>query len=241
MSLAAIFFDLDGTLRHNEPEGFRMYVEYLAELGHSLTPEQRAHGERWTHYYWSVAPELQDDIEAYSPDTPEFWAKYSERQIAALNLDDPANTIAQQVNQLFTERYKPINRVPEDVLPTLARLRQAGYTLGLVSNRLGSLDTVAKDLGLSDYFHFTLSAGQAGAWKPSPKIFERALELAQCSAYRAMYVGDNFYADVEGARAAGLQPVLIDPRGLFPEAGCLVIHTIGDLLTLIPLNGEVAP
>jgi len=238
MSLAAILFDLDGTLRHNEPEGFGMYVEYLAELGHTLTPEQRTHGERWTHYYWSVAPELQDDIEAYGPDTPEFWAKYSERQIAALNLDDPTNMLAQQVNQLFTERYKPINRVPEDVPPTLERLRQAGYTLGLVSNRLGALDTVAKDLGLSDYFHFTLSAGQAGAWKPSPKIFERALELAQCSAYRAMYVGDNFYADVEGARAAGLQPVLIDPRGLFPEAGCPVIKSIGDLLTLIPLNGR---
>lgn len=237
MSLAAILFDLDGTLRHNEPEGFLMYVEYLTELGHTLTAEQRAHGERWTHYYWSVAPELQDDIEAYGPDSPEFWAKYSERQISALRLDDPANNIAQQVNQMFTERYKPVNRVPEDVPATLERLRQAGYTLGLVSNRLGALDAVAQELGLSQYFQFTLSAGQAGAWKPSPKIFERALELAQCSAYRAMYVGDNFYADVEGARGAGLQPVLIDPRGLFPEAGCPVIHRISDLLTVVPLNG----
>jgi predicted HAD superfamily phosphohydrolase YqeG len=42
-------------------------------------------------------------------------------------------------------------------------------------------------------------------------------------------VGDNYFADVVGARNAGIQPILIDPVNLFPEADCVVIDTISDL------------
>lgn len=227
--LRAILFDLDGTLRHNEPDGFLMFAQCLAELGVTLTPEQLAHGERWTHYYWSVAPELQEDIETLGPDTPEFWQRYAERQVAAFNLEGQT-ALAHQVNALFAERYKPVNRVPEDVAPTLRRLREAGYILGLVSNRVGPLEGVAVELGLAEFMHFTLSAGQVGAWKPAPEIFLRALALAGCAPAEAAYVGDNYYADIEGARGAGLCPILIDPRGLFADPGCAVIHRIGEVL-----------
>jgi HAD superfamily hydrolase (TIGR01549 family) len=229
MTYRAILFDLDGTLRHNEPNGFETFLTYLSELGFTPSAEQRAHGERWTHYYWSIAPELQTDIEELGADTAEFWTRYSERQIRALNLSGDADLLALQVNERFNARYHPENRVPEDVHPTLSQLRRAGYTLGLVSNRLTPLDAIAAELGLADLFHFTLSAGQAGAWKPAPEIFHQAVALADCGPSQAIYVGDNFYADIEGARGAGLTPVLVDPRGLFPEPGCTVIHAIGEL------------
>jgi FMN phosphatase YigB (HAD superfamily) len=228
--LRAVLFDLDGTLRHNEPDGYATFICFLEELGHPLAAAQRAHGERWTHYYWSIAPELKEDIEALGADTPEFWRRYSERQILALDLDGDANVLGAQVNQMFTDRYHPVNRVPADVRPTLSRVRAAGYTVGLVSNRTGALDGLVSELGLDGLFHFTLSAGQAGAWKPAPEIFQQAVALANCAPAEAAYVGDNYYADIEGARGAGLRPILYDPRGLFPEPGCLVIHTIGDLL-----------
>jgi FMN phosphatase YigB (HAD superfamily) len=231
MTFRAILFDLDGTLRHNEPNGYETFIGFLTDLGFTLTSQQLAHGERWTHYYWSIAPELQEDIEELGADTPAFWMRYAERQIREFNLAGEADALAQQVSDMFNTRYQPVNRVPEDVGPTLSRLRTAGYTVGLVSNRLTPLDAIAAELGLAGLFHFTLSAGQAGAWKPSPHIFQRAVELAGCAPSEAMYVGDNFYADVEGARGAGLTPVLIDPRGLFPSPGCPVIHSIGELLT----------
>lgn len=229
-ALRAFLFDLDGTLRHSEPEGYATFIGYLEELGHPLTAARRAHGERWTHYYWSIAPELKEDIEVFGADTPEFWKRYSERQILSLDLNCDADALAAQINALFTEHYKPVNVVPDDVRPTLSRVRAAGYTVGLVSNRTGALEGLVTELGLGGLFHFTLSAGQANAWKPAPEIFIKALALANCAPAEAVYVGDNYYADIEGARGAGLHPILYDPRGLFPDPGCLVIRAIGDLL-----------
>jgi FMN phosphatase YigB (HAD superfamily) len=49
------------------------------------------------------------------------------------------------------------------------------------------------------------------------------------SAEQTLYVGDNYFADVIGARRAGLQPVLYDPKGIFHDPGCPVITNFNDL------------
>jgi FMN phosphatase YigB (HAD superfamily) len=53
------------------------------------------------------------------------------------------------------------------------------------------------------------------------------------TAGEVIYVGDNYYADVVGARAAGLQPVLYDPLGIFPEADCATIRSFDQLNSIV--------
>ena len=50
---------------------------------------------------------------------------------------------------------------------------------------------------------------------------------------QTIYVGDNYFADILGAANAGLRPVLLDPDGLFPEAACPVISSLGELLGVL--------
>ena len=76
-------------------------------------------------------------------------------------------------------------------------------------------------------------AAEVDAWKPDPRIFNRALELTASDPEKVIYVGDNFFADVVGAKNAGLQPVLLDEDGIFPDAGCLVIGRLGELIDLL--------
>ncbi len=227
-SLRAILFDLDGTLRHSLPEGFDAYLEYLTELGHPLTTEQRRNAARWNHYYWATSTDLVADIKEFSADSHDFWIRHSERLLAALGVagDDG---LAAHMHALMRERHSPIHHIPDDVRPTLTRLRAVGYTIALVSNRTEDLGPFTVELGIDDLFDFTLSAGQANSWKPSPEIFLKAAEKAGCAPREAVYVGDNYYADIEGAQGAGLLPVLIDPRELFPEAVCPVIHAIHEI------------
>ena len=53
----------------------------------------------------------------------------------------------------------------------------------------------------------------AGARKPDPAIFAAALELAGAPPDEALHVGDTPEEDVDGARAAGIRPLLIDREG----------------------------
>jgi len=228
-SLKAILFDLDGTLRHDRPNGFDTFVDYAEELGCVFTLAQLQHGERWVHSYWAASSDLDTDLREAGDQTPDFWLRYSQRLLRTLEAPGDLAALAVSINQIFDERYEPDVHVPDDALPMLQKLRAAGYTLGLVSNRSRPLADVAAELGLDGAFHFTLSAGQAQSWKPDPGIFLQAVALAGCQPAEAVYVGDNLYADVEGSRGAGLHPVLLDPKGLFHNPGCPVIHTLGEL------------
>jgi FMN phosphatase YigB (HAD superfamily) len=49
----------------------------------------------------------------------------------------------------------------------------------------------------------------------------------------ALYVGDNYFADIVGAQSAGLKAVLIDPVNLFPEANCMVIERLPELESIL--------
>ena len=229
MPITTVLFDLDGTLRYSRPNGYEFFVGYLAELGHPITTEQLMDGHRWVHYYWSISPELLADMRELGDDTPEFWHRHTERQLRAVGVDGDLNGLVDQISQLFMERYQPQHHVPAEVVPTLVRMRALGYTVALVSNRRDPLGPLCAELGLESHFQFTLSAGEAASFKPDTGIFLKAVALAGCEPQAAAYVGDNYYADVVGSRAAGLHPVLIDPLGIFPDAGCPTIRLLSEL------------
>jgi putative hydrolase of the HAD superfamily len=100
-----------------------------------------------------------------------------------------------------------------DAAPALARLRAAGARLVVVSNWDASLHERLAETGLADLVDGALASAEVGAAKPDPRIFARALALAGVEAADAWHVGDSVAADVEGARAAGVRPVLLARDG----------------------------
>jgi putative hydrolase of the HAD superfamily len=97
-----------------------------------------------------------------------------------------------------------------EVAETLARLRQAGYRMGLVSNWEPRLPELCASHGIWDYFDFAVVSEAEGFHKPHPRLFERALALTGAPANRVLYVGDKLREDVEGGSAVGISVVLID-------------------------------
>jgi putative hydrolase of the HAD superfamily len=100
-----------------------------------------------------------------------------------------------------------------DVPPALAGLRERGLSLVAVSNWDCALPRVLERVGLDGMLDGTVTSAGAGARKPDPAIFEPALELAGCEPAEAVHVGDTAAEDVEGARAAGIRPLLLDRDG----------------------------
>lgn len=110
--------------------------------------------------------------------------------------------------------------VPDDVPSALERLRVLGLPLVVVSNANGTLEAHLERLGLARYFGAILDSQVVGVEKPDPRIFERALERCGAKAETTVHVGDLYEIDVVGARAAGVEGVLLDAADLYPQADC---------------------
>ena len=223
----SVLFDLDGTLRISVPSGMEMFLEYARQLGFEVTENQALEGARWNHWYWAQSDELIEDLEA--GDEMILWTRYSQRLLGAVGVTEPSQEQAQAITEQFAD-YAPHSELNDGALETLAGLKDAGYCVALVSNRRNPLDEVVADLGLDEFFSFTLAAGEIGIWKPDPGILLEAMERGKCEASTSIYVGDNYYADVVCAQVAGLTPVLLDPQGIFPDADCRVIDALPDLI-----------
>ena len=233
-SIKAIFFDLDGTLRHSVPSGGEVFTDYVVTLGLRVNHEDRIRGMRWEHLYWANSVDLRDDLIAHSGETENFWIEYSRRRLIALGASaEWALAYAPKVSIHMGAEYKPESIVPDEVRRALADLKHAGYIMAVLSNRDKPFQETLDTHRISEFFDFSVAAGEVNSFKPDPGLFEHALERASLTAQEAIYVGDNYFADVVGSRRAGLTPVLYDPVGIFPEADCAIIKSFDELNSVI--------
>jgi putative hydrolase of the HAD superfamily len=101
-------------------------------------------------------------------------------------------------------------KVPAELPDALARARDAGMRLGVVSNSEGRLQSVLERVGLSPLLEVVIDSHLEGVSKPDPEIFHRALFRMHVPAARAIYAGDLPEIDLAGAQAAGMHGVLVD-------------------------------
>jgi len=131
----------------------------------------------------------------------------------------------------------------EDVIPTLAALRQQGYRLALISNAADDADVQAliDKAGIRPFFEMIVTSAAAGIRKPNPQIFRIVLEKLGVASGRAAMIGDTLGADILGAQNAGLFSIWITRRAdaaanrahaevIQPDA---VIETLGQLPSLL--------
>lgn len=128
-----------------------------------------------------------------------------------------------------------------DCLPTLEALRERGLQLSIVSNIDDDfLEPMLDNLGLRAVFDHWISSEAARSCKPDPGIFRQALTLAGCRPDEVLFVGDSRVHDIQGARAIGIESVLIEETGgrshlddenheSEPD------HVIGSLSELLPI------
>jgi len=119
--------------------------------------------------------------------------------------------------------------VPGDVRPALARLRATVPRLVMVSNANGTLHASMDRLGLAPYFDLLLDSAVERVEKPDPVIFQRALDRSGARPETTVHVGDLYYVDVAGARAAGLAAWLFDPGDLYGGFDCPRVRSLDEL------------
>ena len=166
----------------------------------------------------------------------EFWISYYMNLLRPFieEHDEPRlYQLAQVINQEFDKHTSW--EVYSDVFPTLEALRRHKYTLGVISDWGISLGPILRRLNLTPYFDCLLVSAVTRHAKPSPLLYEMALERANSIADYTLHIGDSYIHDVLGARAVGMTPVLLDRPGHLEESNvdCLLIHSLTELLDLL--------
>ena len=132
-----------------------------------------------------------------------------------------------------------IREIPgaRDALHALAAL---GVQLAVVSNADGTVEQQLRDDGIGQVgpgegveFAAVLDSRVVGVAKPDPAIFRLALDAMGVAAEHTVHIGDTPAADVEGARAAGIHAVLVDPYDHHPDVDCVRVRRLDDLVALL--------
>ena len=105
-------------------------------------------------------------------------------------------------------------KVHEEAAEVFRDLQTRNIVLGMASNFDARLRSVAGSFSeLTPVVGKCLISSERGYRKPSPLFFESIAELSGLPLDRILYVGDDLRNDYEGAFAAGMKAVLLDPSG----------------------------
>jgi putative hydrolase of the HAD superfamily len=200
--IQAVLLDALGTLVRLEPPAPRLRAE-LARRGVHVSAQTAARAMAAEIAHYRAHLHLGRDA-----DSLRRLREECARAMAAHlpPVEDPVAVL------LASIEFTPFEEVPE----VLAELRRRGVRLVVVSNWDVSLHEMLERTGLAPLVDGAVSSAEVGAAKPDPAIFRAALAIAGAAPAQAIHVGDTPEADVEGARAAGIRPVLLS-RGGGPE------------------------
>ncbi|HEY7514977.1 MAG TPA: HAD family hydrolase [Vicinamibacteria bacterium] len=133
----------------------------------------------------------------------------------------------------YHDRVNLWETIPEEVPGALRRMRGLGLRLAVVSNANGTVRALFDRVGLRPLVDLVLDSWEEKVEKPDPRFFELALGRMDARPDTTVHVGDLYEADVRGARAAGIEPVLLDRAGLYKDVDCRRVdslHALADWL-----------
>lgn len=204
----AVFFDVGNTLIQPHPSVSEVVRQVLADEGHihdltAIDDLMPLVDEYYEDRYCS-----DDTFWTDEGRTAQVWVGMYSLLCRRLGIEIDAERIAGRVYQEFGHPSRWI--AYPDVLPAFQRLNQRGIALGLISNWDNRLSGLIAGLGLAEELQTIVSSAEVGLHKPDPRIFELACASLGVDPHDAAHVGDHHYADIVGAKAVGMRPVLID-------------------------------
>lgn len=235
----AVFFDAGGTLLHPYPSVGEIYAAVSERHGCRAGADEleSRFREAWLHR------DSRFDLQSHTSEKIEraWWHSLVSEVFSGLPGMGDFEAFFDELYDLFAR--PECWRLYPDALDVLKALKARGVCLGMISNWDRRLLTIVEGLGLNRYFDFVLASALAGAAKPSPVIFLKALELASVKPSEAVHVGDSLEDDVHGARSAGIHAVLIS-RSARPQGhasgeyqGIPTVSSLTELLSEAPSAG----
>lgn len=217
MEIRALLFDVNGTLIDIETdegmeEIYRAIGHFLAYQGISLR-----RFEVRDLYFRIMKEQFAASKEVY----PEFDVVAVWREVLRRCATDCTRALnPQKLLQMplfLAELQRGISRkrliAYPQTLEILAQLK-ARYRLAIVSDAQSAYALAElRSAGLAGYFAPIIISGDYGYRKPDPRLFQTALEELEVDPEEAIFIGNDRFRDVLGAKQVGMKTILFCPRG----------------------------
>ena len=215
--IKAIFFDWFNTLAHYYPPREELESQALKELGFAVSPKELSYG-------LYLGDKMMYEENARIPvrlrsreDQTQLYMRFHRTILKEVNINASDEVVLKLLKRMLQLNDSMKFVLFDDVITTLKTLKKQDLKLGLLTNLQTEVGSMCRELGIAEYLDFTVTSGEAGADKPQPPIFLKALELAQVTAAEAIHVGDQYQNDVLGARGVGIAPILLDRADYYAE------------------------
>jgi putative hydrolase of the HAD superfamily len=225
MALRALLFDLDDTLIPEAPAIVAGYAAVAERVWGQSTPERVGQltdaaravwrgGAPWEYkerVHFSLGEGLHGEFVAdgIEPDRLRaFVPRLHATAFEAVLPDEHRGSSAELVDTWRRARMSALTLYPEtrDVLTTLG----SRMPLALVTNGATRLQRAKLErTGIEDHFEVIVDSEMVGVGKPSPEMFEVALQRLGVKRGEVAMVGNDLRRDVGGARAAGVRPIWV--------------------------------
>lgn len=212
MTIRAVFFDAGDTLIHRWALKAERFAWLCRQAGLAL-PDDEARvlaGARAQERFFQDRRKHPDAM------TVPWYIRLNQAGLAGMGLEGDLTAMATHV--IRSAQHLPKSEVLDpEAIPLLEYLRAQQYRLAIVSNWDGTLIDCLRRTGLGGYFDAILDSDVVRSRKPDTRIFEVACAATGVSPAEAVHIGDSPCADVAGAQAAGVQPLLLDALDLFAD------------------------
>lgn len=167
--------------------------------------------------FFDVGSTLVDETEAYHHRIRDM---IEGTNITFEQVQEKRRFFAQQnlKGDLEAIKYFGLTKTPwhkEDEIPypnaedILRYLRRKGYKLGIIANQSAGTAERLRAWGLLKYIDVVAASAELGVAKPDRAIFDKAFELAGCTAKEAVMIGDRLDNDIRPAKKLGMKTVWI--------------------------------
>ena len=206
MSVKGLIFDLNGTLidiltNENDDRVYRVTANFLDYYGVQITPEQLKKNffdlnRRQRHESKERFPEF-DSAKIFYNIIENFKQKHIEN---IKELSETTSKVFRAASRYKLECY-------DGVYESLHELENIYLMAALSDGQTLWAKPELFSVKLHDFFPIVLISGDFGYRKPDPRLFEAALKAMQLPANEVIFIGNDMYRDIYGAKSAGIKTV----------------------------------
>ena len=221
--IKAVFLDAIKTLFSPQPDEITMYHNVILKITGKDIPADKL------EHYVTQALIKTEALDCAKNNHKKQWDFYPNLLTHMIGCpEDQCNDVAKKLLYETWGNYDNYE-LYEDVKDAIKIMHDHGLYIACISNEDGWLESFFKHFGIREDFDYIISSEEAGAEKPNPAIFEKALSDTGFKPHEVIFIGDSLLSDYFGSKAVGMKSILIDRNDKIKDDSIIKIKSLTNI------------